>query len=40
VFVSNRDGRDQLYVLDPADGRVRRLTGEERDKGRPAWLLE
>ncbi len=37
AFVSNRDGRDQLYVIDPASGRVRRLTDDERDKGRPTW---
>jgi Tol biopolymer transport system component len=37
AFLSRRDGRDQLYVMDAAGGNVRRLTGERRDKGRPAW---
>jgi hypothetical protein len=37
AFLSNRGGRDQLYVMDAGGGRVRRLTDEQRDKGRPAW---
>jgi WD40-like Beta Propeller Repeat len=37
VFLSDRDGGDQLYVVGAAGGEVRRLTDEERDKGRPAW---
>jgi TolB protein len=37
VFLSDRDGGDQLYVIGAAGGEVRRLTDEERDKGRPTW---
>ena len=37
VFVSDRDGPDQLYVVDVGSSKVFRLTSGQADKDTPAW---
>jgi TolB protein len=37
AFVSNRDGNDEIYVMDAAGGNVQRLTGNSERDDDPAW---
>lgn len=38
IFVSNRDGNDELYLTTPATGETRRLTNRAGSDANPAWL--
>lgn len=40
VFVSNRDGNDELYLLTLATGDVKRLTNRPGSDAHPAWLAD